>query len=93
MPPLRLGSSGPQVTSLQVRLKELNFDPSPMDGDFRPSKEAEESISTFNTKSRDQRLDLYDTREDLGNQGANDGADFKGRGFVQLTGRADRIHA
>jgi putative chitinase len=34
-------------------------------------------------------FDLYDNRRDLGNQGPPDGARFKGRGFVQLTGRAN----
>ena len=34
-------------------------------------------------------FDLYDNRKDLGNQGAGDGARFKGRGYVQLTGRVN----
>jgi len=34
-------------------------------------------------------FDLYDNRRDIGNQGPPDGARFKGRGFVQLTGRAN----
>jgi hypothetical protein len=32
-------------------------------------------------------FDLYDNRIDLGNRGRPDGARFKGRGFIQLTGR------
>jgi putative chitinase len=34
-------------------------------------------------------FDLYDHRTDLGNQGSPDGASFRGRGFIQLTGRAN----
>ena len=32
-------------------------------------------------------FDLYDNRQDLGNTGKPDGERFKGRGFIQLTGR------
>ena len=32
---------------------------------------------------------MYDNRKDLGNQGPPDGARFKGRGFIQLTGRSN----
>jgi putative chitinase len=34
-------------------------------------------------------FDLYDNRKDLGNKGAPDGSKFRGRGYVQLTGRAN----
>jgi peptidoglycan hydrolase-like protein with peptidoglycan-binding domain len=43
--------------------------------------------SRFNTSPQGHPFDLYDSRKDLGNRGAPDGANFKGRGFVQLTGR------
>ena len=34
MPTLRQGSSGPEVTSLQRKLKDLGFDPNGVDGHF-----------------------------------------------------------
>jgi peptidoglycan L-alanyl-D-glutamate endopeptidase CwlK len=49
----------------------------------------DEGISQFNTSPGGHPFDLYDNRSDLGNLGAPDGASFKGRGFVQLTGRAN----
>jgi peptidoglycan L-alanyl-D-glutamate endopeptidase CwlK len=45
--------------------------------------------SKFNTPPGGSPFSLYDHRKDLGNQGPTDGADFKGRGFIQLTGRAN----
>jgi peptidoglycan L-alanyl-D-glutamate endopeptidase CwlK len=41
-----------------------------------------------NTSPGGHLFDLYDYRRDLGNSGFGDGARFKGRGFIQLTGRA-----
>lgn len=43
--------------------------------------------SRFNTSPNGHPFDLYDNRSDLGNTGKPDGERFKGRGFVQLTGR------
>jgi peptidoglycan L-alanyl-D-glutamate endopeptidase CwlK len=51
-----------------------------------------EGISRYNTSPGGHPFDLYDNRTDLGNRGAPDGASFKGRGFVQLTGRANYAH-
>lgn len=48
-----------------------------------------EGISRFNTSPRGHDFDLYDHRADLGNRGPRDGRDFCGRGFIQLTGRAN----
>jgi putative chitinase len=65
-------------------------------GTIRAETESFEPISEgqshFNTSLGGQPFDLYDNRADLGNKGAPDGANFRGRGFVQLTGRANYTH-
>ena len=48
-----------------------------------------EGKSRYNTSPNGHPFDLYDNRKDLGNRGAPDGDRFKGRGFIQLTGRAN----
>ena len=52
-------------------------------------KPISEGISKLNTTPGKHPFDKYDDREDLGNLGRPDGDRFKGRGFVQLTGRAN----
>lgn len=51
-----------------------------------------EAPSRFNSSPHGHPFDLYDHRRDLGNEGAPDGERFHGRGFVQLTGRANYRH-
>ena len=58
-------------------------------GSFLPVPEGQ---SRFNTARNGAPFALYDFRHDLGNGHAGDGARFKGRGFVQLTGRANYAH-
>jgi putative chitinase len=55
-------------------------------GRFAPLSEFK---SRFNTSAHGHPFDLYDNRSDLGNKGPPDGEKFKGRGFIQLTGRAN----
>lgn len=55
-------------------------------GSFAPISEGQ---SRFNTSPGGHPFDLYDSRADLGNLGPPDGERFKGRGFIQLTGRAN----
>src|SRR5688572_19118947 len=59
-------------------------------GNFTPLSEFK---SKFNTAPGGPPFGLYDNRADLGNQGPPDGANFKGRGYIQLTGRSNyKIH-
>ena len=46
-----------------------------------------EEPSPLNTQPPGPPFNKYDRRLDLGNRGPPDGARFKGRGFIQLTGR------
>ncbi|MCP4696582.1 MAG: hypothetical protein GY862_07010 [Gammaproteobacteria bacterium] len=51
---------------------------------FQPVSEYK---SKYNSSPGGHPFDLYDNRSSLGNQGPPDGERFKGRGFIQLTGR------
>lgn len=45
--------------------------------------------SKYNTKPGGRPYALYDFRQDLGNSAVGDGDRYKGRGFIQLTGKAN----
>jgi putative chitinase len=55
-------------------------------GSFLPISEGQ---SRYNTSPGGLPFDLYDSRADLGNLGRPDGERFRGRGFIQLTGRSN----
>ena len=76
---------GPQLTDEPMILMALATVRAET-GCFLPISEGQ---SHYNTSPGGQPFDLYDSRADLGNLGPPDGERFKGRGFIQLTGRAN----
>lgn len=46
-----------------------------------------EYVSRYNTAPGGEPFALYDKRSDIGNHLPGDGARFKGRGYIQVTGR------
>jgi peptidoglycan L-alanyl-D-glutamate endopeptidase CwlK len=83
LPPVLEHLKGRRLTSTPIVLCALATIRAETEG-FVPINEG---LSRFNTSPGGHPFDLYDNRTDLGNRGAPDGERFKGRGFVQLTGR------
>jgi peptidoglycan L-alanyl-D-glutamate endopeptidase CwlK len=75
----------PQLVEKEMVLMALSTIRAETEG-FLPISEGQ---SRFNTSPGGAPFDLYDNRKDLGNQGPPDGSRFKGRGFIQLTGRSN----
>lgn len=73
MPELKKGSSGPEVTALQTKLKQLGFDPKGVDGNFGPgTKSALIAFQTSKGLSADGTAGpLTMAALQLGDSGAN----------------------
>ena len=92
-----IGNIKTHLPNILSALKALDLDDRDMIlmaiGTIRAETEGFEPInefkSKFNTAPGGTPFGLYDNRKDLGNKGNPDGSSFKGRGFIQLTGRAN----
>ena len=90
-----IGNIKAQLPFVLAALKERGLHDRPMvlmalatiRAEAEPFLPVDEGRSKFNTSPNGHPFDLYDNRRDLGNRGRPDGDRFKGRGFVQLTGR------
>jgi putative chitinase len=85
LPSVLTALAGAKLTTVPIVLAALATIRAETEG-FVPISEG---LSRFNTSPGGHPFDLYDNRKDLGNQGPPDGESFKGRGYVQLTGRAN----
>ena len=90
-----IGNIKAQLPFVLAALKERGLHDRPMvlmalatiRAEAEPFLPVDEGRSKFNTSPNGHPFDLYDNRRDLGNRGRPDGDRYKGRGFVQLTGR------
>ena len=96
-PYTRLDAINSHLPNVTAALQERELTTKPMVlmalATIRAESEGFEPVSElpsrFNSSPGGHQFDLYDHRTDLGNRGAPDGERFRGRGFVQLTGRAN----